>query len=196
MVNTDVPRPKAAERITNEDGTPTKEFMWWMSQIWLRTGGAGDAVGGALTATNNLSDVDSAPQSRANLGFSNPILNKDAPGTIGATTPNTARFTTVDTGQGANELHAMDQDVQTTDAVEFDQLLITDKFEVDADDNVVVGVAVLANAATDGFLYIPTVAGPPTGTPTTKTGTVAMVYDTTNDELYVYNAAWVKVTLA
>lgn len=195
MATTDVPRPKAAERITNEDGTPTKEFMWWMSQMWLRTGGASDAVGGALVASNNLSDVDSASTSRGNLGFTAPILDKGAPGTIGADTPNTGRFTTVDTGQGANELHAMNQDVETTDAVTFGELLITGKFAVDAADNVVVGTAVLANAATDGFLYIPTVAGVPSGVPTTKTGTVAMVFDTTNNDLYVYNGAWKKVTL-
>ena len=39
--------------------------------------------------------------------------------TIGATTPSTAVVTTLDTGQGANELYAMNQDVETTDAVVF-----------------------------------------------------------------------------
>ena len=38
---------------------------------------------------------------------------------IGATTPSTGVFTTVDTGLGAHELYAMDQNVQTTDAVTF-----------------------------------------------------------------------------
>jgi hypothetical protein len=55
--------------------------------------------------------------------------------------------------------------------------------------------AVLGNTATDGFLYIPTVAGVPTGVPTAQTGTVALQYDSTNNNLYVYNAAWKKVTL-
>lgn len=48
----------------------------------------------------------------------------------------------------------------------------------------------LATNATDGFLYIPTSAGTPTGTPTTQTGAVAMVYDSSNNQLYVYNGGW------
>jgi hypothetical protein len=54
----------------------------------------------------------------------------------------------------------------------------------------VVGIAALATTATDGFLYIPTCAGAPTGVPTTQTGTVAMIYDTTNNKFYIYNAGW------
>jgi hypothetical protein len=42
--------------------------------------------------------------------------------TIGATTPSTGVFTTVNTGQGAYELYAMNQDVETTDAVQFDSI--------------------------------------------------------------------------
>lgn len=56
-------------------------------------------------------------------------------------------------------------------------------------------LAALATDATDGFLYIPTCAGTPTGTPTAYTGKVAMVYDTTNNELYIYDGAWVSVPL-
>lgn len=66
----------------------------------------------------------------------------------------------------------------------------------DGDGNVVLARAALVLAATDGFTYIPTMAGPPSGVPTAKTGTVALVYDTTNNHLYVYNAGWKKVLLA
>ena len=50
--------------------------------------------------------------------------------------------------------------------------------------------AVLATNATTGFLYIPTCAGTPTGVPVAQTGTVALVYDTTNHKLYIYDGAW------
>lgn len=51
--------------------------------------------------------------------------------------------------------------------------------------------AALATNATDGFLYIPSCAGTPTGTPTAITGKVPMVADTTNNKLYIYvGGAW------
>ena len=56
------------------------------------------------------------------------------------------------------------------------------------------GAAALATNATDGFLYIPTCAGTPTGTPTAQTGTVAMVFDTTNNKLYIYDGSWLGGT--
>ncbi len=58
----------------------------------------------------------------------------------------------------------------------------------------VIGNAALATNATDGFLYIPTCAGTPTGVPTAFTGTVAMVFDTTNNKLYIYDGSWLGGT--
>lgn len=60
--------------------------------------------------------------------------------------------------------------------------------------SVIVGTAALATDATDGFLYIPTCAGTPTGTPTTKTGTAPIVWDSTNNKLYVYDGGWIGGT--
>jgi len=54
--------------------------------------------------------------------------------------------------------------------------------------------AALATDATNGFLYIPTCAGTPNGTPTTQTGTIPIVYDTTNHKLYIYDGSWVGGT--
>lgn len=62
--------------------------------------------------------------------------------------------------------------------------------------SLVIGTAALATTATDGFVYLPSCAGAPTGVPTSRTGTVATVYDTSNNKLYVYNGAWKSVTLA
>src|SRR3990167_8293468 len=45
---------------------------------------------------------------------------------------------------------------------------------------------------TNGFIYIPSAAGVPTGTPTSISGTVPLYYDSTNNDLYVYNTAWKK----
>jgi hypothetical protein len=51
--------------------------------------------------------------------------------------------------------------------------------------------AALATTATDGFLYVPTCAGTPTGTPTAITGMAPIVVDTTNNKLYFYSGgAW------
>lgn len=55
---------------------------------------------------------------------------------------------------------------------------------------VVIGNQALATTATDGFLWITSCAGPPTGVPTTFTGRVPLVYDSSNNQLYVYNSGW------
>ena len=55
----------------------------------------------------------------------------------------------------------------------------------------IVGNQALSTTATDGFLYVPTCAGTPTGTPTAQTGTVPIVVDTSANKLYFYSgAAW------
>jgi len=53
------------------------------------------------------------------------------------------------------------------------------------------GAGQILTTATDGFLYIPSCNGAPTGVPTTITGVVPMVYDTNKGVLYVYSGgAW------
>jgi len=54
--------------------------------------------------------------------------------------------------------------------------------------------AAIATNATDGFLYIPTCAGNATGTPVAVTGKVAMVFDTTNNKLLIYDGGWLGAT--
>ena len=72
----------------------------------------------------------------------------------------------------------------------------TERLRIDSKGNISVGTAALATSATDGFLYIASCAGAPTGVPTSFTGRVPMIYDTTNNKFYVYNTAWKSVTLA
>jgi hypothetical protein len=63
---------------------------------------------------------------------------------------------------------------------------------IDSNRNIVAGAsAALATTATDGFLYVPTCAGTPTGTPTAITGMAPIVVNTTNNKLYFYSGgAW------
>ena len=62
---------------------------------------------------------------------------------------------------------------------------------IDASGNFAIGTAALATTATNGFLYIPTCAGTPTGVPTAITGRAPIVIDSTNNKLYFYSGgAW------
>lgn len=55
----------------------------------------------------------------------------------------------------------------------------------------------LATNSTAGFVHIANCAGAPTGVPAnTAAGASPMVYDTTNNRLYVYNGSWKSVLLA
>lgn len=67
---------------------------------------------------------------------------------------------------------------------------IATRLTIDRKGNIAPGTAALATSATDGFIYQQSCAGTPSGVPTTKTGRVAMIYDTSNNILYVYNGAW------
>jgi hypothetical protein len=64
------------------------------------------------------------------------------------------------------------------------------RVRIDGNGNVVINSAAISTGATNGFLYIPTCAGTPTGTPTTYTGMVPLVYDTTNHQFWIYDSGW------
>lgn len=56
--------------------------------------------------------------------------------------------------------------------------------------SVVLGSAAVATTATDGFLYVVTSAGQPTGVPTSQTGRAPLIYDTTNHQFWIYDSGW------
>jgi hypothetical protein len=58
--------------------------------------------------------------------------------------------------------------------------------------NVIVGEQnILSPAATDGYVYLQTTSGTPTGTPTAYTGAAPQVIDLGNDKFYFYtNGSW------
>lgn len=67
----------------------------------------------------------------------------------------------------------------------------TERMSLDTTGNVLIGTAAVATTATDGFLYVTSCAGAPTGVPTAKTGRIPIVVDSTNNKLYFYSgAAW------
>jgi hypothetical protein len=75
-----------------------------------------------------------------------------------------------------------------------DQTNSTNYFNVRGDGKIavgggsmVIGLGAIATTATDGFLYIPSCAGTPTGTPTDYSNTSAIVHDTTNNRIYLYD---------
>jgi hypothetical protein len=71
-----------------------------------------------------------------------------------------------------------------------------ERIRFDSAGNVIVNTAAIATNATDGFLYVPSCAGAATGTPTTYTGRVPHVVDTTNGRAYwYYGGAWHYATL-
>lgn len=67
----------------------------------------------------------------------------------------------------------------------------TERMRITNAGNIQLGGGSVATNATNGFPYIPTCAGTPTGTPTAISGFAPMVVDSTNNKLYVYiGGAW------
>lgn len=62
-----------------------------------------------------------------------------------------------------------------------------DYFGISSAGNVVLNNAALTTSATDGFLYIATCAGAPSGVPTSYTGRMPIIIDTTNNAFYFYS---------
>jgi len=95
--------------------------------------------------------------------------------------------------------HKTDLSLRTTDRTSGSSTPV-ERFRISASGNVLAGnkattsAGPLANTATDGFFYIPAVAGVPTGVPTAYTGMIPMQYDTTNSKLCLYNGGWKCIT--
>jgi hypothetical protein len=67
-------------------------------------------------------------------------------------------------------------------------------FTVDSKGNVILGDGALSTDAADGFVYLPEMAGAPSGVPTSFTGRVPVVFDTTNQTFNFYvGGSWVSI---
>lgn len=74
-----------------------------------------------------------------------------------------------------------------------------ERLKADANGNVIINRGVsMATTATNGFLLIPSCAGPPTGVPAgySAGNNVAIQYDRINHRINIYDGSWVSVTLA
>ncbi len=69
-------------------------------------------------------------------------------------------------------------------------------FLIDTTSNVAVGTPSIATNATTGFFYIPVCAGTPTGVPTTFSGRVPMVFDSTGVKFWIYSGGWKGVVVS
>jgi hypothetical protein len=68
---------------------------------------------------------------------------------------------------------------------------------VTASGSLLLGSGAVATTATNGFLYLPTCAGTPTGTPTGFTGRVPLVVDSAGERLWVYvGGSWKSALLS
>lgn len=75
------------------------------------------------------------------------------------------------------------------------QLNGTNKLWVNSAGSVCVGSAALATTATDGFLYVPTCSGVPTGAATAETGLTPLIVDSADGRLYAYiSGSWENLT--
>lgn len=70
------------------------------------------------------------------------------------------------------------------------------RFTWDEVGNTIIGTAAIATNATDGFMYISSCAGTPTGTASSYAGRVPMVYDTSANKIWFYNGSWRGVLVA
>ena len=103
-------------QINIQEGTDTLNTFYITDGSGISSGAigsTGETTGASslyLEKGKNLSDIPSDVTARANIG-------------LGST--DQVIFATVNTGQGDNELYGMDQDVKTTDDVQFDDITAT-----------------------------------------------------------------------
>jgi len=71
-----------------------------------------------------------------------------------------------------------------------------EKFSMDQWGNVVCNYGAVSASATDGFLYVASCAGTPTGVPRNYSGRAALVIDSSNEKLWAYvNGSWKSCSL-
>jgi len=138
----------------------------------------GSTEGMRLDTSGNLSIGTSSPSQRLHV-FGGNYRQNDATNSFGfemQSGTGTSRLVTI-SGGSAFAIQSGNNGV--------------DYLNLDGNGSVTIGSNVVATNATNGFLYVPTCAGVPTGTPTAKSGYAPIVVDTTNNRWYFYSGgAW------
>jgi hypothetical protein len=68
-----------------------------------------------------------------------------------------------------------------------------ERLRIDNYGNIVIGTTNLPTTSTNGFLWLPTMFGPPTNAPSPSySSRVCLVFDATNHQIYVYDGTWKK----
>lgn len=171
-------------------------------QLWLGRDGVSNTLILSTVSANSAEFIMGNGTMEVMWMFSTPIGAAGAAISVGSQDNSAvATFDVAPSNAGVKGLVVRCKSTQTANAFEVQdsgsvaRIKIT-KATAAVAPSLVIGSVALATTATDGFVYVPTCAGTPTGVPTAQAGTAAMVYDTTNNKLCVYNGGWKQVTLA
>ena len=170
-------------------------FMWASPTLVTPTLGVATGTSLALGTGGNLTSAASATLQLGAADAASPVAQTLRVQSVVAGTSNTAgtdwtHIGSIGTGTGAGGKQIFQTAPASTTGTTQNALataLTLTAPAVGMQPSAVVGNQALATTATDGFLYIPTCAGTPTGVPTTFTGRIAMVYDTTNHQFWFYD---------
>ena len=154
----------------------------------------------ASNASSLLLNLQVGGTVRASVSKSGNIANTGSiistQGGYSRTLDNTGLFIVTPSGQAGTVRITQTgiQDWQISNVASSGNLSIGGHVVITPQGNVRLGTASLATTATNGFAYIPTCAGVPTGVPSTQTGYAPMVADSTNNKLYMYlGGSWVAM---
>jgi hypothetical protein len=179
---------------TNVTGSIASQALTlgWTGTLAVGRGGTGV---GTLTTNGVLYGNAASAVNVTAQGGANTVLtaNAGAPSFSAAPTIGTSVTTPLiigGTAAGSTLTLESTSGAGTSDSIIFDTGSQSQRLLIDTNGNVVVGTAALVTSATNGFLYKPTCAGAPTGTPTSYTGRLPSIFDTTENYLWEYDAGW------